>query len=399
MNQVSAYLRHFLDAFLEPTENEDDAAIAARRLFVGGHLALTVCGLAALPLLIAFGGPLNLAEALTFAWLAAPLGAALLAARTGNLTLARFHYCGLLTGFIVWVATVTGSASGAAMWLALVPIEASLANSRRLTVFAAGLALLAWAALSIIAAIPFVPRAASAGPLADVLPVLGLLYAAALGIRLNAARRLEAARNGGELVRYRRLAEGSPDLITEHGPDGSVLFASLAAETVLEARPAALAGVGLLERIHIGDRPAWLTALSRALARGEEGAADIRIRIGERGKDGSERLARFQMLCRRVFDVARDGFAVVAVLRRAADDPTFATTDSSYDGAVVRIGELSAAVPLRRSEGVGQQQWMGSSGQSEAPSRGADAAVASGGLGPQFGDPGSRSPIREKRRA
>lgn len=396
MNQVSAYLRHFLDAFLERVEGEDEAVAAARRVFVGGHLAVTASGLSLMPLLVALRGTIGLAEALTFAWLAAPLGAALLAARTGDLLLARLFFCGLLAGFIVWVAMLTGGASsGAVLWLALLPIEASLANSRRLTAFAAVLALAAWGGLSLVSAIPFVPRAAAAAELAPLLPLLGLLYAAALGIRLNLARRLEAARTGGELQRYRRLAEGGPDLVTEHGTDGGVLYASPAAEAVLAARPAALAGVGLLERIHIGDRPAWLTALSRALAKGESAAATVRIRVGDRAKDGGERFAAVEMLCRRVFDAVNDRFAVVAFSRPCPEDPTSATADSSYDDRVVRIGAGSPAGPSGREQRV-EEQPVGKYGhRGKRP-----AAQGAGGAADASGRPGAeREGIPERRRA
>ena len=63
------------------------------------------------------------------------------------------------------------------------------------------------------------------------------------------------------------LAENATDMITRHDEKGRVIFASQASQQLLGEAPEKLTGDGLFERVHVADRPAYLTALSDA-ARG-----------------------------------------------------------------------------------------------------------------------------------
>jgi cell cycle sensor histidine kinase DivJ len=58
-------------------------------------------------------------------------------------------------------------------------------------------------------------------------------------------------------------------VITRHGRDGAVLFVSPAAEALFGSRIAELHGHGLFDRVHVADRPAYLTALGDAAALGK----------------------------------------------------------------------------------------------------------------------------------
>ena len=62
------------------------------------------------------------------------------------------------------------------------------------------------------------------------------------------------------------------DVISRHSRNGAVEFISPAAEAMLGTPVARLLGHGLFDRVHVADRPAYLTALSDA-ARGGEAAA------------------------------------------------------------------------------------------------------------------------------
>ena len=56
------------------------------------------------------------------------------------------------------------------------------------------------------------------------------------------------------------------DVITRHGRNGAVLFVSPAAETLFGAKVSELHGHHLFDRVHVTDRPAYLTALADAAA-------------------------------------------------------------------------------------------------------------------------------------
>ena len=60
------------------------------------------------------------------------------------------------------------------------------------------------------------------------------------------------------------------DVITRHGRDGAVLFVSPAAQSLFGLRVAELHGQGLFDRVHVADRPAYLSALGDTAALGRE---------------------------------------------------------------------------------------------------------------------------------
>ena len=78
--------------------------------------------------------------------------------------------------------------------------------------------------------------------------------------------------------RYRLLARNMTDVITRHGRDGAVVFVSPAAVALFGVRVAELHGHGLFNRIHVADRPAYLTALGDAAALGESSSVEFRVR-------------------------------------------------------------------------------------------------------------------------
>jgi len=77
---------------------------------------------------------------------------------------------------------------------------------------------------------------------------------------------------------YRLLARSMEDVITRHGRNGQVLFVSPAAAPVFGAKPQDLHGRGLFDRVHVADRPAYLTALGDAASARESRTVEIRIR-------------------------------------------------------------------------------------------------------------------------
>jgi two-component system, cell cycle sensor histidine kinase DivJ len=134
------------------------------------------------------------------------------------------------------------------------------------------------------------------------------------------------------------------DVITRHGRNGRVLFASPNAQAALGPPAGDLLGYGLFERIHIADRPAYLTALSDAAAAGESAgietcgtktcgtktsgtktcgieACGVEFRLRHTVNEGGAEAVRFiwvEMRCRPLdtrVAAARDGGEVVAVLR------------------------------------------------------------------------------------
>jgi two-component system, cell cycle sensor histidine kinase DivJ len=85
------------------------------------------------------------------------------------------------------------------------------------------------------------------------------------------------------LEAYRLLAENAPDMITRHDEKGRVTFASAAAKRLFGEPAESIAGEGLFERVHVADRPLYLTALSRAAAGNEQVSVIFRVRRSSSG--------------------------------------------------------------------------------------------------------------------
>src|SRR4030095_14259237 len=114
------------------------------------------------------------------------------------------------------------------------------------------------------------------------LAALGIIPASlyATGLALGAA---SLARTSFWLLyaeedRYRLLARNMTDVITRHGRNGAVLFVSPAAEPLFGAKITDLQGHQLFDRVHVADRPAYLTALADAAKLGEMRSVEFRIR-------------------------------------------------------------------------------------------------------------------------
>ena len=102
----------------------------------------------------------------------------------------------------------------------------------------------------------------------------------------------------------------------------AVLFVSPAAEPLLGAKVTDLLGHGLFDRVHVADRPAYLTALSNAATHGESRSVEFRAR---RDADDPAVVAPGQfiwieMRCRPLDQATGEGDReVVAVMRDATE--------------------------------------------------------------------------------
>jgi cell cycle sensor histidine kinase DivJ len=125
------------------------------------------------------------------------------------------------------------------------------------------------------------------------------------------------------------------DLITRHGRGGAVLFASPAAEPIFGVRPRDLHGSGLLDRVHVADRPAYLTALADAASLRESRSAEFRARRGP--LDGMPSFIWIEMRCHPLERACGEEAEIVAVMRevtaRKEQDETVAQARAQAERA------------------------------------------------------------------
>jgi cell cycle sensor histidine kinase DivJ len=128
--------------------------------------------------------------------------------------------------------------------------------------------------------------------------VSAALYATGLALGSTSLARTSSRLLVVEEDRYRLLARNITDVITRHRRNGTVRFASPAAEVLLGVPPKALLGHGLFDRVHVADRPAYLTALAQASAHGAAGSVEFRIRREAPEPDMPAQFVWVEMRCR-----------------------------------------------------------------------------------------------------
>jgi cell cycle sensor histidine kinase DivJ len=140
------------------------------------------------------------------------------------------------------------------------------------------------------------------------------LYAAGLAFGAESLARTSVSLLNVEEDRYRLLARHMSDVVSRHRKNGAVQFISPAAEAVLGTPAAELLGHGLFDRVHVADRPAYLTALADSAHGGEGRSVEFRLRRD--GKGSSTDFVWVEMRCRPLDQGATtaDG-EVVAVMR------------------------------------------------------------------------------------
>jgi two-component system, cell cycle sensor histidine kinase DivJ len=317
-------IRDCLDALLHPSARFDALTRARHRAFIAPRLLGSLAAFAAFPVyLVARGAPTAL-EVAGFAWLIAPILLSWFLSRTGRYESAHVLSSLALACLVMAVAVTTGGiASFAAVWLVVVPLEAALSASRRVVAFASLLALSCATLLIVFGHFDLLPHADGAAPRQAMMMAFGVasatLYAAGLAFGAESLARTSVALLSREEERYRLLALNMSDVISRHRRNGTVQFISPAAETLLGTQISQLAGHGLFDRVHVADRPAYLTALSEAARVGE--AKSVEFRLKRDGARGGVDFIWVEMRCRPLEQSAADAGEpeVVAVMRDITD--------------------------------------------------------------------------------
>ena len=274
-------IRDYIDALVHPSAQHDALTASRHRAFIAPRLIGSVVALAAFPIYLALRGVPSWLEVLVFAWLVAPILTAYYLSRTGQYESAHVLSSLALTGLVTAVAAESGGiTSFAAIWLVIVPLEAALSASRRVVAMASTFAIVSAGLLLFLGTQEMLPpgSASDAGAMAALGIVSAALYATGLGLGAESLARTSFWLLYAEEDRYRLLARNMTDVITRHGNNGAVLFVSPAAETLFGVKVSDLHGHKLFDRVHVADRPAYLTALADAAALQEARSVEFRVR-------------------------------------------------------------------------------------------------------------------------
>jgi two-component system, cell cycle sensor histidine kinase DivJ len=317
-----APVREYIDSLIHPSAQQDALASARHRAFIAPRLLGSAVALAAFPIYVGLRGVPSVLEAVVFAWLVAPILIAYFLSRTGRYESAHVISSLALTGLVTVVALESGGiASFAAIWLVIVPLEAALSASRRVVAVASTFALCAAGILMVMGHLDLLPAPVPVEQEWAAMAALGIvsasLYATGLALGAESLARTSFWLQYAEEDRYRLLARNMTDVITRHSSNGLVQFASPAAEPLFGTSVHNLLGLGLFERVHVADRPAYLTALADCASHGESRSVEFRVRQALPDAS-SEIFVWIEMRCRAVDQVGSEGSGrceVVAVMR------------------------------------------------------------------------------------
>jgi len=321
-----------LDALLHPSARYDVLTRARHRAFMTPRLLGSLAALAAFPVYLAVRGAPTALEVAAFAWLITPILLSWFLSRTGRYEAAHVLSSVALAGLVMTLALATGGIdSFAAVWLIAVPVEAALSASRRVVTFASTLALSCAALLVVLGHFGMLPapdpNSLARGATIGFAVASATLYAGGVAFAAESLARTSVDMFNIEDERYHLLARNMSDVISRHRRDGAVQFISPAVEKMLGTHFTRLLGHGLFERVHVADRPAYLTALSDAACGGEARSVEFRIRRDSAGQSegGYQRQVDFvwvEMRCRpleRDIGGAAAQAEVVAVMRDVTD--------------------------------------------------------------------------------
>jgi two-component system, cell cycle sensor histidine kinase DivJ len=320
---VLSTIRDCLDALLHTSARQDVLARARHRAFIAPRLLGSLTAFAAFPVYLAMHGAPTALGVVAFAWLIAPILLSWFLSRTGRYEEACFLSSLAFAGLIMTLAANTGGVgSFAAIWLVVVPVEAAVSASRRVVAFASATALICVSLLIALSHFDLLP-ADDVGPqMRTILTAFGVaaatFYAVGLAFGTELLARTSASLLYVEEDRYRLLAHNMSDVISRHHRNGAVCFISPAAEALLGTPASLLLGYGLFDRVHVADRPAYLTALSDAARGGEGQSVEFRLkRDVPRGHGAQVSFIWVEMRCRPLETVFSNGAEaeVVAVMR------------------------------------------------------------------------------------
>ena len=324
---VFGIIRDHLDSLLHPSARQDVMTSARHRAFIAPRLFGSLAALASLPVYLAVRGAPQEIEVMVFAWLIAPVLVSYYLSRTGRFESAQILSSLSLAAVVLAVCINTGGISSfAAIWLIAVPLEAALSASRRIVGIAVALALGCALILVLTEAFGMLPPTKVPADISSLFEALGIasatIYASGLAFGAESLARTSKKLLDDEEERYRLLTRNISDVISRHGRNGAVQFISPAAEALIGAPNSSLLEHGLFDRVHVADRPAYLTALSEAARSGAERSVEFRLRRESvRGRPATGEFIWIEMRCRPI-DAAsstESGSEVVAVMRDVTD--------------------------------------------------------------------------------
>jgi cell cycle sensor histidine kinase DivJ len=258
-----------------------NTTLSPRRHFVRTQSAKGVIGLLLCLVYGALVGGPDIAEALVFVVVTAPLGLAALG--LSHLSLKALEAASIAVNALLLSLLIlfTGGLSSIFLvWLVLLPFEGALIGRRNAVIFSGFVAFAGFAGVAAVQLGGYLPASRLPEPHAILVAVallMAIAQACAMAIAAQERRQAaDAAIEAGE-ARYRFLAESALDLITLHDLDGRIRFASHASNALAGYTPEELTGLLASELCHPDDVHAVANTFAEARG-GKAATAELRLK-------------------------------------------------------------------------------------------------------------------------
>ena len=230
-------------------------------------------------------------------------------------------YTMLALGLLLTLADDRLGDAGLAIAL-MAPVLASLLGRQALR-RQSWIMLVAVIALGGIAAVFAIPAMAMDASI--LMATEAITFVGSVGVVIHTANRINAAYevyDKAQVNAYRHLIEHVQDAVIRFSSDGEVLLASQSSEKLFGCRRYELSGSGLGERLHVLDRPLYLTAFADANQGGKSRTIEVRMRQDDpRAMTSVPRFIWVEISLSPVIDAETAGLRheVVALLRDITD--------------------------------------------------------------------------------
>jgi two-component system, cell cycle sensor histidine kinase DivJ len=280
ISNLASDWRSHVDGMIHPCAAADPFLLPLHRsflifCFVGGTAALLV-----LPLHLALAGPPQVAMILVLAWMLSQWPLALYLSQSGDLDRSIGLSASLFACFISAICFLTGGIESFALpWLLIPPVEAAFSAQRKTAVWVTALCLGLLASIAVI--FPRLPEfTAMAMEIRLLATFAALIYVGVMAQRVSLDRkRARSAVRTSELKRQ-LMSQSVSEIFCELDAEGNLQVVGGPVANLFGAIHSSVGDDWLFQRLHVADRPLYLTKLSDVRNGGAISTFEVRMRVG-----------------------------------------------------------------------------------------------------------------------
>ena len=275
--------------------------------FILRNLVVGVLSIAAIPVYLAFIDGASPAGIVALGLLSLLAPVALHVSRTGHLNSAHVFQAVVIAAFVTWLMLLSGGTGSAAVfWLAILPFEAAITGSRRLVLVNVLISAAVFCGMAAAQAFGMAEAAMISDPagekLAGLLSAALVLYGFLLVLEFDGVSRQTEDQARDRAFLSTTIGESVIDAVSLHDQQGGILFVTPSVADLLKVDWHDVLGNGLFARVHVGDRPAYLKALSDAIAEQKSTSVEFRARrsvaAAEAESDAAQEFIWLEMRCK-----------------------------------------------------------------------------------------------------